>query len=127
MARHKEIPVIRVCEITPMMNFAYVRLSGNVERKPFVGKNDGKIDYLSFSINDGTGNLRVAAYDNVAREIVEMNLLPKEGVYVDVAGSLRVEADGRTKLYLGSSSLLSIVSPKGPMGAVSGFKSGESL
>lgn len=116
MVARSEVPVIKVGEITPMMNFAYVRVAGTVDRKAFIGRKKGKVDYLSFSLNDGSGQLRVAAYRNVARTLVEKNLVPKKGVIADVTGSLSVAADGRVKLYLRAAEHLRLTAADGEAG-----------
>lgn len=100
MVTHRDLPVIKVGEITPMMNFAYVRVAGTVERDAYVVRKKGKVDYLSFSVDDGSGQLRVVAYRDVARALAEKGLVPERGTSVDVAGSLNVSAHGRIKLFL---------------------------
>jgi len=97
---HKELPVIRVGNITPMMNFAYVRVKGTVEKDAYIAKEKGEVQCLSFSLDDGSGQLRVAAYGNVARCLVEKDMVPKGGTLVYVAGSLNVSANGRVKLIM---------------------------
>ena len=101
-ATHRDIPVIRIGEIGPTMNFAYVRVVGSVKKSPYVAKEDGEVDYVSFLVSDGSGSIRAAAYGDVARKLVDANRLPEKGERVDVAGSLSVTADGRTRLRLQS-------------------------
>lgn len=110
MVTHRDLPVIKVGEITPMMNFAYVRLAGVVERDAYVVRKKGKVDYISFSLDDGSGQLRVAAYRDIAQALAEKGLVPERGAFVDVTGSLSVSADGRAKLYLRAVEQLKITS-----------------
>ena len=101
MASWTDIPAVRISEITPMMNFAVVRISGRVEREARVSKTKSGTEYVSFSVNDGTGRIRVVAYDDMARNLQERNLVPSCGTHVDVTGNLGVSADGSgTKLTL---------------------------
>lgn len=96
-ARHREPPIIQIENITPVMNFAHVRIVGSVPKRAYVGK-DG--DYVSFSVDDGSGQIRIAAYRDVARKLIESKQLPKAGDRVEVRGGLSVEADSTPKLYL---------------------------
>lgn len=89
-----------------MMNYAIVRLNGTVEKTAYIAKENGQINYLSFSLRDNSGKARVTAYGAVARTLEEKNLTPKKGDNVDVTGGLRVNSDGRIKIYLRSASNL---------------------
>lgn len=98
----RELPVIEIADITPMMNFAHVRISGTVERAAFVGRRDDKVDYISFTIDDGTGRIPVAAYKDVAEIMAIRKVIPKKGADVDVSGTLSVSANGVMRLRLQS-------------------------
>ncbi len=87
---HRELPVQKIGEITPLMNHAYVRLVGEVSRNCYVGHEGGVVDYVLFSVKDDTGSVRVTAHGRVARELSMQGLLPEQGARVDVAGSLYV-------------------------------------
>lgn len=100
MAVHSDVPLVKVSEITPMMNFGLVRIEGTVEKDAFVRKKKGIAESVSFLVDDGSGQLRVVAYSQVARMLVEKNLVPGEKQSVDVTGSLNVSADGYSKLVL---------------------------
>lgn len=110
-ARRRELPTVSIAEITPMMNFARVRLRGTVTREPYVARENGKVDYLSFQIDDASGRARVAARGSVARALADRGLLPEPGAAVDVTGNLRVQAEGYPKLYLQSPEHLALQSP----------------
>jgi hypothetical protein len=109
MAANREMPVTKLDRITPLMNFAYVRIRGRVSGNAYVSRTKGVPDYLSFSVHDGSGQLRVRAYREVARELAEQDRIPRRGARVDVAGSLSVPADGRTNLRLQAAKHLKIV------------------
>jgi len=111
-AVHRELPVIKVEEITPMMNFAYVRVSGEIDRDAFVARKEGKVDYVSFLVDDGTGKLRVAVYKDVASVLVERNKIPRKGSIADVAGALNVSARGVVRMRLQSADQLWLRSSK---------------
>ena len=102
MAAHSEVPAIRISDITPMMNFGLVRISGIVEKEPFIAKRKGKVESVSFHVVDGSGQVRVVAYDSVAQALVERNLAPERKSQVDIAGNLNISADGNVKLILRS-------------------------
>jgi DNA/RNA endonuclease YhcR with UshA esterase domain len=72
------------------MNMAYVRLQGRCTRVPTY---DPEGDYLSFWIEDETGEIRVSAYRAETREIIDRSLVPALGDLVEVAGTLRVRED----------------------------------
>lgn len=108
MAAYGDIPLIRMGDLTPMMNFAYVRISGNVEKNANVGKKNGKVNYVSFIVNDGSGEIQVAAYGDVARRMVARDMAPNRGASVEVEGSLNVAADGKARLRLQDAARLRI-------------------
>ncbi len=115
MVTHRELPVVSVDSITPMMNFAYVRVVGRVVREPRVlTREDGRVDYCSFLIDDGTGALRVQAHRRAAQRLAEENRLPGEGMLVDVAGSLSVAAEDVPKLRVQVVEQLRILTATGP-------------
>jgi hypothetical protein len=95
-----EVPLITSDEITPLMNFAHVRMEGNVEKPPYTGKHDGVVDYLSFSLNDGSGTVRVVAYDGTARSLANDCSLLEKGSRVSVTGVLTVKAGRARRLTL---------------------------
>jgi hypothetical protein len=100
MSARRELPVVCAGDVTPMMNFAYVRMCGRVERDSFVRKEDGEVEYISFSLRDETGRIRVRAYDAAAKAIAGQGLIPEKGWGVDVIGVLDVSASGGMKLIV---------------------------
>jgi len=89
-ARHAELPLVRVAQIEATMNMAYVRLEGRCTRSPSYDPEGG---YLSFWIDDSTGEILVSAYRAETRQIVETGRVPALGDRVEVAGTLRVRED----------------------------------
>lgn len=112
MVTHRELPVVRVADITPMMNFAYVRVVGQVVREPFVGKRNGRVDYCSFQLDDGSGVLRVQASRETAELLAARVSVMGPGTLVDVAGSLNVAAGDEAKLRLQTTAQLHILSDR---------------
>jgi hypothetical protein len=116
MAAHRDLPIQQVGDITPMMNFAYVRVVGTVVKAPYIGDRAGKVDYLSFMLDDGTGVIRVQAYREAARALWDERRIPDPGMLVDVAGSLRVAAEGTRNLQLQSARQVILLTVKPPSG-----------
>lgn len=113
MTGGRDLPVVRVADITPLMNFAYVRIRGTVPRKAYVSRSGGKVEYLSFAVDDGSGQLRVKAYGQVARRLVESGTAPGRDASVDVSGNLGVSGDGKISLRLQAIEQLRFVGPAG--------------
>jgi DNA/RNA endonuclease YhcR with UshA esterase domain len=103
-ARRAEVPLVRVAQIEATMNMAYVRLEGRCTRSPSYDPESG---YLSFWLEDGTGELYVSAYPAETRQIVEAGCVPALGDRVEVAGTLRVR-EGFPSLTIRSPEQLSI-------------------
>lgn len=94
ISKHRQIPLVRIDEINPMMNFAYVRIHGKVTR---VYPYDPQKHSLAFVVNDGSEEeLRVSAYRREAEKIVQLGLMPDIGDEVEVAGSLSIRENFRT-------------------------------
>ena len=89
-ATHAEVPLIQIGQAGATMNMAYVRIKGRCTRAPTY---DPESDYLSFWIEDDTGEMYVSAYRAETRQIVEQERVPALGDLVEVAGTLRVRED----------------------------------
>ncbi len=110
MAIRREPDTIKVCDIAPTMNFAMIRIIGTVERDAYIDRNvEGEATYLSFSLHDGSGALRVVAYRDVADDCVDGNMVPRRGMVAEVVGSLSVSAGGKTRMVLDDISRLRLV------------------
>jgi hypothetical protein len=107
-AKAREVSVVEISHITPMMNFAQVQIAGTVQKDAYVGRTNGVVDYVSFIINDGSGELRVVAYNNIARNLEKKSLIPRKGDVVEANGSISATADNKPKLRIISAEKLRI-------------------
>lgn len=92
-ALHREIPVVKIGEIKPAMNFAVVRVVGDVSGDARVFKEGEHVRSLRFTVDDGSGEILVQAYKSQAQALVDKYGLPREGDRVEVSGSLSVSED----------------------------------
>ena len=99
-ALHREIPVVKIGEIKPMMNFATVRVSGQVSGDARIFKEGEHVRSLRFTVDDGSGEILVQAYKSDAQALVDKIGLPREGDRVEVTGSLSVSADDEVSMRL---------------------------
>ncbi len=101
-------PLVQIGQLGGMMNMAYLRVEGLVTRGPDY---DPQGEGLSFTVNDDTGELRVAAYRADARDLIAMGRIPSVGDHVSVAGNVRVREDF-TAMYINAPELLRITRPE---------------
>jgi hypothetical protein len=99
-ARSSRIRNVDLSRISPTMNYARVRVSGTVARDAYVDRESEPPSYVSFTMADGSNQLRVVADGRTAADMVEGNLLPRKGDRVEAEGSLGVQAEGRIRLRL---------------------------
>ena len=90
-ATASEIPRIRLDQAGATTNMAYARVEGWVIRGPTYDTQSG---YLSFTLTDGSGEIRVAAYREESAALRALGRVPALGDWVSVAGTLRVREDG---------------------------------
>ena len=102
MVRGSPRRVVRTSDVTPFMNYAYVRMAGRVPREPYARPGGGSSEYLSFLLDDGSGRVRVAASGRVADRLRRSGRIPDRGDFVDVCGCLAFSPDGRPSLRLQS-------------------------
>ncbi|NCC52325.1 MAG: hypothetical protein EOM20_14060 [Spartobacteria bacterium] len=107
MSINKDIPIIKVSEITPMMNFAYVRIIGEVVSDPRIYRSGDRVESMRFEVSDGTGDIMVQAYRDIAQGLLAAGKIPRMGDNVEVIGSLNVSEE-RMTLRLQSEVQLSI-------------------
>ena len=88
IARRSEVPTADIQDINETMNWAYVRIEGRVTRYPSYDQESG---YLSFWVDDGSGEILVAAYRNESQALVSDGRVPAIGDQVSVQGTLRVK------------------------------------
>ncbi len=89
-ATFAQVPLVYVGDIVGTMNWAYVRMEGVVTRMPSYDEETG---YLSFWLNDDTGDIMVSAYRNEARALMAAGKVPMLGDRVRVEGTLKVKED----------------------------------
>lgn len=90
VARNTPIPRVSAAEAMGTMNMAYVQVAGRVTRSITYDPEGG---YLAFWLDDGTGEVRIAAYRDVTRELLAQGKTPALGDEIVVAGTLRVRED----------------------------------
>jgi len=99
-ASRREIPRVGLGAIGPAMRYARVEVQGAVERDAYVGERDGHVDYVGFTVVDGTQSVRVVAYGEVAVALVQTRHVPKAHEAVTASGRVVVGRDGRLRLRL---------------------------
>lgn len=101
-APRKEAPLVEAASITPMMNFARVRIRGRLKRDPYLSRENGTVGYISFGLESGDRRVRVKAYRDNAAELALAADLPEAGDTVEVEGNLRISDSGNLDLVLRS-------------------------
>ncbi len=101
---NRDIPTVRVAEITPTMNFAYVKIAGKVTSDAYIFKSGGVV----FNLHDGSGEIAVMGGRAQAEALENSGKLPRRGDRVEVAGSLSVSADQEVKLRMQSAEQLTL-------------------
>ena len=90
MAKHRNIPVVKLGDVKPTMNFAQIRVEGVAESDARTFRTGGG---MGFNFTDGTGTIMVFISQKQAQEMVERNLVPKAGDQVSFAGGLNISDD----------------------------------
>ncbi len=90
MAKHREIPVVKLGEVKATMNFAQIRVDGVAESDARTFRSGGG---MGFNFSDGTGTIMVFISQKQAQEMQEKNLVPKAGDKVNFAGGLNISDD----------------------------------
>jgi DNA/RNA endonuclease YhcR with UshA esterase domain len=100
-------PLTTIGAIQPSMNFAYVRVEGVVPGYPSLSAQDG---FLSFRVQDQSGDMRVSAYRGVVEKLLHQRRIPLPGDRVVVEGTLRVR-DDEASLIVNAPDALQIETP----------------
>jgi len=103
-ATHSPVPTLKIGQAQATMNFAYVRVEGQVTRAPSYDPDGG---YLSFWIADDTGEMLVSSYRATTQVLVDAGQMPLIGERVTVEGTLRIRQDS-TSLTLNSADAIHI-------------------
>lgn len=90
-AQSAQAPLAKVGDVygNYLMNYAVVRVEGNVSEVPSVSESGGKLSII-FSVNDGTGSLDVRVYSPVAERMIREGKIPMPGDRVEAEVQLRV-------------------------------------
>lgn len=99
---NRDLPFVRIGGITPTMNFATVRIAGEVTRDAYVFQSGG----IVFDMNDGSGGIAVMGGRAQAEALEAAGKLPQRGDRIEVSGSLSVSADQEPRLRLQSADQL---------------------
>ena len=136
VARLSDVEPVRVADVNETMNFALVRIQGEVVRDPKItfakdqhGENLDRVRMIGFPLNDGTGEIQILAFETVASRLWEGRgeLLPRQGDQVDLVGSLRVRSeDGEMKLGIFLQSLKNLKVDRAPVPTVTLEEANES-
>jgi DNA/RNA endonuclease YhcR with UshA esterase domain len=89
-SRSTDLPLVQIQDIDDTMNWAYIRVQGVVTRYPSYDSDSG---YLRFWLDDGTGEIMVAAYRNESETLIESGKVPVPGDRVTIAGTVRIRDD----------------------------------
>ncbi len=108
-ATHRELPLVRIGDITPVMNFATVRVQGVLESDARTLRS-GSVLYV---IDDGTGTLPLFLNRAPAGK------LPRAGSRVAATGSLGVGASNKIRM---SAQTVELLGTAGPEAFVSDLK-----
>jgi len=89
-AAHSPVPRLKIGQAQATMNFAYVRVQGQVTRAPSHDPDSGT---LSFWIADDTGEILVSSYRATTPALLDAGRMPFVGDRVTVEGTLRIRQD----------------------------------
>ena len=112
MAMHRDIPVKSIASITPAMNFGYITVMGKASQPMRYYKSGGKITSLNLYLEDESGDIRVAAYRNVAEELNKEGISVRKGDKVKVSGTVKVR-DNNVSILLQNPKHFKVISSTG--------------
>jgi DNA/RNA endonuclease YhcR with UshA esterase domain len=95
MAKHRDIPVVKLGDVKATMNFGQIRVVGTVEEDARTFRNGG----MGFNVSDGTGTIMVFVSQKQAKDLVDLNSVPRAGDEIDFAGGLNI-SDDRSSMRL---------------------------
>lgn len=84
------VPEVKIGQVQATMNFAYVRVSGQVIRSPSY---DADSSYLNFWIQDDTGEMMVSSYRGVTQDLLAAGKRPDVGDRATLEGTLRLREE----------------------------------
>ena len=91
VAQTAQAPLTKVNDVygNYLMNYAVVRINGTVVSVPYVSSTGGRLS-ITFTVDDGTGQIDVRVYSPLAEEMIAKNLVPFPGDNVTAEVQLRV-------------------------------------
>jgi DNA/RNA endonuclease YhcR with UshA esterase domain len=90
LAGRSRVPVVRIGDLAPAMNWAYLRVEGIVSRQPAVDPESGA---LKLWLRDETGEVLAMAYRPEAEALRAAGRLPVMGDGLALEGTLRVREE----------------------------------
>lgn len=101
-SRDRDIPSVRISEITPLMNFACVRIEGEVTGDAYVFQSGG----IVFNLRNSSGEIAVMGGRAQAEALASAGKIPRRGDRAEVTGTLSVSAGQEPKLRMQSAARL---------------------
>jgi len=98
LARQDLRPLVKISEVTPLMNSASVRVAGLVATTPQISVAGNA--YVSFPVTDGSNSLTVVAYDRCARGLMGATNCPRRGDIVEVSGTVSITRPGVRRIIM---------------------------
>ena len=100
-AIHSEFPHVKIGDISKSMNYARITVEGTISSNPNVYLTDyGTYSSVSFYVDDGTGQVKVVAYDTIARNMAKNGIIPAYGMHVTIRGATVMWRGGDLKLAI---------------------------
>ena len=109
MASNQTLPLKQVADLSPAMNYGHIRVQGTVTRAPLIRHYEDDVDYVSFTIDDGTGRIRVLAYRDTALSLSIDGNIPTEGDQVVAGGVLNIRNKQNRSLTINQAAALTIL------------------
>ncbi len=108
IATRNHIPErVFAADVSSEMNYARIQIKGCLVRTPYIRKENNRVRYVSFLLNDNTGTVRVILRNDVA----ENAYIPQKGEFVKVTGTVTSRAGREHRLTLSSPEGLQPLTP----------------
>jgi hypothetical protein len=127
MALHHDFPLLKIADLRPALDGALIRVAGQATGDARTFREAGQLRSLSFTVDDGTGELAVVADGQQAAQMALFDRIPRAGDTLEVAGRLSIGAEGHNALHLQSGDALKLrraEKGKSPMTATQGLADG---
>jgi hypothetical protein len=111
-------PRVKLEQLGPTSNFAYVTVEGTVCEEPRFYKATGSLDptagSLEFCLDDGTAQTRVKTYEDATRRVIAERKLPALGDHVKVTGNYQTRVN-KDSIVVGSPHEIEILGLEAPL------------